>query len=77
MPSNYHTKVFETISTRRSRLCIGLDPDISKVPNRVFTWEKFQFKKKYRIFFQRNNLFNFRGVLCLQATSSDVLSTWL
>ena len=51
MPANYHKKVSETISTRRSRLCIGLDPDISKFPT-VLPWKSFNLKKNIEYFFK-------------------------
>ena len=52
MPANYHTKVFETISTRRSRLCIGLDPDISKFPTEYLPGKSFNLKKNIEYFFK-------------------------
>ena len=52
MPSNYHTKVFETISTRRSRLCIGLDPDISRFPTEYLPGKSFNLKKNIEYFFK-------------------------
>ncbi|GIR48104.1 MAG: hypothetical protein CM15mP58_02010 [Burkholderiaceae bacterium] len=44
----------------------------NKFPTEYLPGKSFNLKKISNIF-QRNNLFNFRGVLCLQATSSDVL----
>ena len=52
MPSNYHTKVFETINTRRSRLCIGLDPDISRIPTEYLPGKSFNLKKNIEYFFK-------------------------
>ncbi|MDA9690175.1 orotidine-5'-phosphate decarboxylase [Betaproteobacteria bacterium] len=52
MPSNYHTKVFETISTRRSRLCIGLDPDLNRLPTEYLPGKSFNFKKNIEYFFK-------------------------
>ena len=52
MPSNYHTKVYETINTRRSRLCIGLDPDISKFPTEYLPGKSFNLKKNIEYFFK-------------------------
>ena len=52
MPSNYHTKVFETINTRRSRLCIGLDPDITRFPTEYLPGKSFNLKKNIEYFFK-------------------------
>ena len=52
MASNYHTKVFETIVTRRSRLCIGLDPDITKIPIEYLPGKSFNLKKNIEYFFK-------------------------
>ena len=52
MPANYRKKVFETISTRRSRLCIGLDPDISKFPTEYLPGKSFNLKKNIEYFFK-------------------------
>ena len=52
MPSNYHTKVFETISTKRSRLCIGLDPDITRFPTEFLPGKSFNLKKNIEYFFK-------------------------
>ncbi len=52
MPASYHKKVFETISTRRSRLCIGLDPDISKFPTEYLPGKSFNLKKNIEYFFK-------------------------
>ena len=52
MPSNYHTKVFETVSTRRSRLCIGLDPDITKFPTEYLPGKSFNLKRDIEYFFK-------------------------
>ena len=52
MPANYRKKVFETISTRGSRLCIGLDPDISKFPTEYLPGKSFNLKKNIEYFFK-------------------------
>ena len=52
MSPNYHTKVFETINTRCSRLCIGLDPDITRFPKEYLPGKSFNLKKNIEYFFK-------------------------
>ena len=52
MSSNYHKKVFETIITRRSRLCVGLDPDLNRFPTEHLPGKSFNVKKNIEYFFK-------------------------
>jgi orotidine-5'-phosphate decarboxylase len=52
VPSNYHAKVVETICNTRSRLCIGLDPDLTRVPTEYLPGKSFNLKKNIEYFFK-------------------------